>query len=193
MYRGGKGKVVAPVVDGPDYMGPSPGTPTEEEKRPAEANRKDKAKAEATPAAKAEPEGKPIGEKLAPFFPGPRPFITPAVKAPEQRPLFGEHDIIVNALELEEKDIKIEIKATEKRITRSEKDLQALEDRLALVHAASVRARSLGKEAEAAIAKAREKKAARKTKAKPEPDLRPIEDRIKGADGTPSDRPEPVK
>ena len=176
-----------PVVDGPDYMGPQPGIPapeggkgktlmevfSEEEKRLAEANKQDKGKAEATPAKAIQP---------------------PAVKAPEQRPLFGEHDIIVNALELEEKDIKIEIKATEKRITRSEKDLQALEDRLALVHAASVRARSLGKEAEAAIAKAREKKAARKAKDKPEPDLRPIaEGRIKGADGTPSDRPEPVK
>lgn len=104
-----------PIVDGPDYLpGATPNGPWPPE--PPEAQ-----------------------------DPAEIPF-TAGLEAGEggQRPLFGDHDIIVNALEMEEKDIQAEIDRDYDRIHRIQREIEGLTARLELVHRANVRAKLLG-------------------------------------------------
>jgi hypothetical protein len=70
-----------------------------------------------------------------------------------QQPLFGDHDMIVNALEMEEKSIQAEINHGYDRISSIQRAIDGLQDRLGMVHRANIRAKRLADDAQAAKAK----------------------------------------
>lgn len=76
------------------------------------------------------------------------PFPLPAKAALKdeeaQKPLFGEYDLIVNALELDERKIQAEIDRMYDSIGRTEDKIDGLKEWLAIVHKANVQAKKLG-------------------------------------------------
>jgi hypothetical protein len=98
-------------------------------------------------AAKAAADEKPVGTGLG-LTPPDKTFTAGDEKG--QRSLFGEHDMIVNAMEMEEKSIQAEIDWDYDRISRIQRDIDGLRDRLDLVHRANVRSKKLAGDAQAA-------------------------------------------